>query len=77
MRRGETVKDRYLISDAYKQEILKLACDLIRIPTINFPPDGDEKAGQEFLKLYLEDMGFTVDEFSPADIPNILITRNS
>jgi len=69
MRRGETVKDRYLISDAYKQEILKLACDLIRIPTINFPPDGDEKAGQEFLKLYLEDMGFTVDEFSPADIP--------
>ncbi|MEN6313392.1 MAG: M20/M25/M40 family metallo-hydrolase [Clostridiaceae bacterium] len=63
------MESRYVISDTYKKQLLDLTCDLVRIPTINFPPDGNEKAGQEYLKKYLKDMGLIIDEFSPADLP--------
>jgi len=63
------MKSKYKISDVYKQRILDLVCELVRIPTINFPPDGQEKAGQDYLKSYLKDMGLIIDEFSPADLP--------
>ncbi|HHW48695.1 MAG TPA: M20/M25/M40 family metallo-hydrolase [Clostridiaceae bacterium] len=63
------MKNKYIFTDNYKQQLLDLICDLVRIPTVNFPPDGNEKPGQEYLKKYLENMQFIIDEFSPKDLP--------
>lgn len=57
------------MGDDYKDELVKLTCDLVNIPTENRPPKGDEKAGQEFYKKYLENMGLETDSFSPEEIP--------
>ncbi len=45
--------------------------ELIRIPTENRPPTGDEYVGQLYLKGILEGMGADVDVFSPDDVPEL------
>ena len=55
--------------DQYRDELVGLASDLVRIPTINFPPDGDEAPGQARLRAYYEALGLEIDQFSPADLP--------
>jgi acetylornithine deacetylase len=49
--------------DARKEEIVAFTRDLLRIPTVNSPPQGDERAGQEFLARTLRDMGLEPDLF--------------
>lgn len=59
------------LGEKYRQELIDLTCDLVKIPTENIPPNGDEKEGQEFFKKYLsEKLGMEIDAFSPADLPD-------
>jgi acetylornithine deacetylase len=55
--------------ESYREALISLASDLVRIPTINFPPDGDEAPGQERLRACYEALGLKIDQFSPADLP--------
>ena len=57
------------LGEKYREALIELTCDLVNIPTENHPPHGDEQAGQEFYKKYLENMGLSVDAFSPEDLP--------
>lgn len=54
-----------------RDAIVRSIQDLIRIPTENHPPTGDELAGQLYLKGMLEGMGAEVDYFSPVDVPEL------
>lgn len=54
--------------EQYREMLINLASDLVRIPTINFPPDGDEAPGQARLRAFYEALGLTIDQFSPADL---------
>ena len=60
---------RYDLDEKNYNELIRLTCDLVNIPTENHPPDGDEAAGIAFMKNYFEKMGFDVDEYSPKDLP--------
>ena len=53
----------------YQKELLDLVCDLVRIPTENLAPNGNEREAQEYLKQYLSDMGLAIDAYTPADLP--------
>ncbi len=53
----------------YRAMLVRLASELIRIPTVNFPPDGDEGPGQAHLMGFYGAMGLEIDRFSPADLP--------
>ena len=55
--------------DHYREDLVRLTSDLVRIPTVNFPPDGDEAPGQARLRDCYEALGLEIDQFSPADLP--------
>ncbi len=55
--------------DQYREQLVELASDLVRIPTINFPPDGDEAPGQARLRACYEQLELEIDQFSPTDLP--------
>ena len=59
----------FCFEEKYTDELIRLTCDLVNIPTENHPPFGDEAAGIAYMKEYLENMGFEVDEYSPGDLP--------
>jgi len=49
-------------------ELLGFIMDLVRIPTVNQPPCGDEAAGQHFLANALKNLGFIIDIFDCTDV---------
>lgn len=51
------------------QAALELAMRLIREPTVNEPPNGNEMPGQAILKSRLLELGLDIEEFSPAELP--------
>jgi acetylornithine deacetylase len=51
-------------------ETLELARQLVRTPSVNFPPSGDERACQELIRDYLSDIGLAPDLFYPDDVPD-------
>jgi acetylornithine deacetylase len=52
---------RYI--DAHEEDIVTFAQDLMRIPTVNAPPYGEEKDAQEFLAGELRRLGLEPDLF--------------
>ncbi|MEA3335092.1 MAG: M20/M25/M40 family metallo-hydrolase [Chloroflexota bacterium] len=56
----------------YEDEIVEVMRDLIRIPTRNTPPTGEEKAGQVYLAEYLQSAGLPVDLYQPDQVPGLL-----
>ncbi len=56
-------------SEKYRDEIVRLASELVAIPTVNCPPNGNEAPGQARLRAYYEAMGLAVDAFSPEEVP--------
>jgi acetylornithine deacetylase len=52
-------------------DIIQLLQDLVRIPSINHPPDGDELACQEYVAHYLEGLGLTPDVYTPYEVEGI------
>lgn len=57
--------------DARRGEAIQLLSDLVRFPSVNHPPSGDELACQQFVEKTMHAMGLTVDVFTPDEIPNI------
>jgi acetylornithine deacetylase len=49
-------------------QLLELARELIRIPTENRPPSGNELAGQQFVAARMQELGASVDVFTPDDV---------
>ena len=60
---------KYEFDENYLKELVDLTSDLVNIPTENHPPNGDEAAGIAYMKKYFEEMGFSVDEYSPMNLP--------
>ncbi|MEF9864626.1 MAG: M20/M25/M40 family metallo-hydrolase, partial [Christensenellaceae bacterium] len=52
----------------YRKQLIELTQALVNIPTENNPPNGYEKAGQEFMSSLYADMGLNVEMFSPCDL---------
>lgn len=59
--------DRWLTANS--RELIELAQQLIRIPTENHPPHGDELVGQEFVADRLRELDADLDVFTPDEVP--------
>jgi acetylornithine deacetylase len=51
--------------------IVATAQSLVRIPTENRPPRGNELAGQRFVEERLRELGAEIDVFTPEDVPEL------
>ena len=58
------------MDDKYRSRLIQLTQDLVDIPTINLPPHGDEKAGQEYVKNCMRQLSMEIMEYSPEQAPN-------
>jgi acetylornithine deacetylase len=69
---GETIHQRvHEEIDRRRDEIVALLADLVRIPSVNQPPCGDELACQQFIERCFHEMGLETDTFQPNEIPGI------
>ena len=57
--------------DALRGELIAAIQELVRIPTENLPPGGNERAGQEYLARRLRDLGLDVELYALADVPGL------
>ncbi|MFW6139073.1 MAG: M20 family metallopeptidase [Spirochaetota bacterium] len=57
--------------DAHRTQILEWTKQLIRYPTENRPPGGNEWPGQQFIFQECEKMGWEVELFSPEEVKGI------
>jgi acetylornithine deacetylase len=56
----------------YRDEIIQVMTDLLRIPSENKPPIGYEKAAQEYMADYLRRAGLDVDLYQPNQVEGLL-----
>ncbi|PKO22205.1 MAG: hypothetical protein CVU38_10625 [Chloroflexi bacterium HGW-Chloroflexi-1] len=56
----------------YRDEIMQVVQDLIRMPSRNMPPGGEEQACQEYLAEYLRRSGLTADLYEPDQAPGMV-----
>lgn len=61
----------FAVVDARREEIVSLVADLVRFPSVNRRPYGDELACQQFVAATLRGMGLAVDVFRPDEVPEI------
>jgi acetylornithine deacetylase/succinyl-diaminopimelate desuccinylase-like protein len=54
---------------SFEPEIVSLLQNLVRIPSENHPPEGDERAVQEFYQRWLQDKGIDAKLIYPSEIP--------
>ena len=59
------------IVESKKDKLIALTQALIRIPTVNTPPHGDEKPAQEFLHQRLLDLNAESDLFTLDQVPGL------
>ena len=57
--------------EALRSELIAAIQQLVRIPTENLPPGGNERAGQEHLARRLRDLGLDVELYALADVPGL------
>ncbi len=57
--------------DAHRSDLIGLAQSLVRIPSENKQPHGNEKACQMFVAEFLRGIGCRVDVFTPHDVPGL------
>ena len=58
--------------EEYRDELLNLASELVKIPTENIVPTGYEKECQDYLHGYLKKInGIEIDYFTPSDIDGL------
>ncbi len=60
------------IVDRYWDEIVQVVRDLVRIPSQNKPPVGEEKACQEYIARYLERRGLSPALYEPDQVPGMV-----
>ena len=56
----------------YQDEIMQVVQDLIRIPSRNMPPGGEELACQEYLARYLGGAGLATELYEPDQAPGMV-----
>lgn len=56
----------------YRDEIVQVMQDLIRIPSQNMPPVGEEGACQEYIAGYLRRHGLSADVYELSTVPGLL-----
>lgn len=59
------------IVETKADKLVELAQALIRIPTVNDPPNGNETPGQEFLEEYARRIGAETDLFTLDQVPGL------
>lgn len=57
--------------DAQREEIVSFTRDLLRIPSVNSPPTGEERRAQEFLARQFRDLGLEPDLFYLDQLPRL------
>lgn len=57
--------------DARRDECIALLQDLVRFPSVNRPPTGDELECQRFVEAIMRDMSLELDVFQPEEVPGI------
>jgi acetylornithine deacetylase len=57
--------------DTLRSELIAAIQDLVRIPTENLPPGGNERAGQAYLARRLRDLGLEVDLYTLDQVPGL------
>lgn len=68
----EKTEDRLIrLIDKKRGKIIKFTQELIRIPSVNSPPTGEEKECQAFIAKRLKKIGMKVDVFSPEEVRGI------
>jgi acetylornithine deacetylase len=55
----------------YRDEIVAVAQDLIRTPSRNTPPVGEESACQQYIAAYLRRAGLPADLYEPDQVPGL------
>ncbi len=56
----------------YQEEILQVTRDLLRIPSPNHPPTGEEKICQEYVAEYLTRAGLPAEMYEPDQVPGLV-----
>ena len=59
------------MASRYRDEIIRVAQDLVRIPSQNTPPTGAENACQAYIADYLQCHGLAVDLYEPDQAPGL------
>ncbi len=54
-----------------RNDLIRFVGNLVRIPSVNKPPDGEEKECQEFIASKLKKLGMNVDMFTPDEVTGI------
>ncbi|GAI97547.1 unnamed protein product, partial [marine sediment metagenome] len=54
-----------------RNDLIRFVQNLVRIPSVNRPPDGEEKECQEFIASKLKKLGMNVDMFTPDEVTGI------
>ena len=68
MDRLELARD---IVNRYRYEVIQIMTDVLRIPSQNKPPGGEERAVQEYLASYLACAGLQADLYQPDLVPGM------
>jgi acetylornithine deacetylase len=55
----------------YREEIVRVAQDLVRIPSRNLPPSGEEGEAQAYIADYLRHAGLEADVYEPDTVPGL------
>lgn len=55
----------------HRQALLQMTQALVRLPSVNKPPKGEELECQMFVAGFLRSIGFTVDTFLPTDVDGL------
>ncbi len=56
----------------YRDEIVRVMQDLVRLPSRNTPPEGEELACQEYVANYLRKGELPVDMYEPDQVPGMV-----
>jgi acetylornithine deacetylase len=56
----------------YRDEVVRVAQELIRIPSRNMPPSGEEKGVQEYIAGYLRQAGLPAEMYEPDTVPGLV-----
>lgn len=56
----------------YRDEVLQVMQDLVRMPSQNTPPDGEELACQEYVAAFLGKAGLPVVVYEPDQVPGMV-----
>jgi acetylornithine deacetylase len=60
------------LAERYHDEMVRVVQDLVRMPSRNMPPIGEEGACQEYIEKYLRDAQLPADVYEPDTVPGMV-----